>query len=225
VESRRHEKAADMTNKLTLYYASGSPFAWRAWLALEHKGLDYALKILSFDKGDLQQPDFAALNPRQRVPVLVDADFTLRESTVIVEYLDEKYPDRPRLFATEPKAKAQQRLLIREADNYIQPVLEEFGEAIFTPEEKRKPGHLGDCIARLNDELAIWDSSIAGDYLTGDLSAVDFTLFPQLALITRFAKRLPASSAKLKLGRHLQVWFERMEKLPVVKKTWPPHWK
>lgn len=215
-----------MTNpKLTFYYASGSPYAWRVWLALEHKGLDYALKVLSFDKGDLQQPDFAALNPRQRVPVLVEGDFTLRESTVIVEYLDENYPDRPRLFATHAKAKAQQRLLIREADNYIQPVLEEFGEAIFTPEEKRKPGHIGDCIARLNDELAIWDGSIAGDYLTGDLSAVDFTLFPQLALIARFAKRLPASSAKLKLGRHLQAWFERMEKLPVVKKTWPPHWK
>ncbi len=215
-----------MTNlKLTFYYASGSPYAWRVWLALEHKGLDYTLKLLSFDKGDLQQPDFAALNPRQRVPVLVEGDFTLRESTVIVEYLDENYPDRPRLFATDAKAKAQQRLLIREADNYIQPVLEEFGEAIFTPEEKRKPGHIGDCIARLNDELAIWDGSIAGDYLTGELSAVDFTLFPQLALITRFAKRLPASSAKLKLGRHLQAWFERMEALPVVKKTWPPHWK
>jgi glutathione S-transferase len=214
-----------MTSKLTFYYASGSPFAWRVWLALEHKGLDYAPKLLSFDKGDLQQPDFAALNPRQRVPVLVEGDFTLRESTVIVEYLEEKYPDRPRLFATEPKARAQQRLLIREADNYIQPVLEEFGEAIFTPEDKRKPGHIGDCIARLNDELAIWDGSIAGDYLTGDLSAVDFTLFPQLALIERFAKRLPSGTAKLQFGPHLQAWMKRMQALDVVKKTWPPHWK
>ena len=211
--------------KLTFYYASGSPFAWRVWLALEHKGLTYTQKTLSFDKGDLQQPDFAALNPRQRVPVLVEGDFTLRESTVIVEYLDEKYADQPRLFASDAKARAQQRLLIREADNYIQPVLEEFGEAIFTPEEKRKPGHIGDCIARLNDEFAIWEHTIEGDYIAGELSAVDFTLFPQLALITRFAKRLPASSTKLKLGPRLQAWFERMEKLPVVKKTWPLHWK
>lgn len=214
-----------MKKPITFYYASGSPYAWRVWLALEHKGLDYALKLLSFDKGDLQQPDFVALNPRQKVPVLVEGDCTLRESTVIVEYLDDKYTDRPHLFATDPKLKAQQRLLIREADNYIQPALEEFGEAIFTPEEKRKPGHLGDCVARLNDELAIWEHSLAGDYVTGEVSAVDFTLFPQLALIDRFAKRLPASSAKLTLGPHLQAWMKRMQALEIVKKTWPPHWK
>ena len=214
-----------MKKPITFYYASGSPYAWRVWLALEHKGLDYALKLMSFDKGDLQQPDFAALNPRQRVPVLVDGDFTLRESTVIVEYLDEKYTDRPRLFAGDAKAKAQQRLLIREADNYIQPVLEEFGEAIFTPDDKRKPGHLGDCVARLNDEFAIWDGTIAGDYVSGALSAVDFTLFPQLALIERFSKRLPSGSTKLAIGPHLQAWMKRMQALEVVKKTWPPHWK
>jgi glutathione S-transferase len=214
-----------MKKPITLYYASGSPYAWRVWLALEHKGLNSAINTLSFDKGDLQQPDFVALNPRQRVPVLVDGDFTLRESNVIVEYLEDRYADKPRLFATDAKAKAQQRLLIREADNYIQPTLEEFGEAIFTPEDKRKPGQLGDCVARVNDEFAIWDRSIAGDYVTAELSAVDFTLFPQLALIMRLAKRLPESSAKPKLGPRLQVWSERMEKLPVVKKTWPPHWK
>lgn len=214
-----------MKKPITFYYASGSPYAWRVWLALEHKGLDYALKLLSFDKGDLQQPDFVALNPRQKVPVLVEGDFTLRESTVIVEYLDDKYTDRPHLFATDPKLKAQQRLLIREADNYIQPALEEFGEAIFTPEEKRRPGHLGDCVARLNDELAIWEHSLEGDYVTSALSAVDFTLYPQLALIERFSKRLPASAGKLELGPRLHAWMKRMQALEIVKKTWPPHWK
>ncbi|MDF3075227.1 MAG: glutathione S-transferase family protein [Alphaproteobacteria bacterium] len=214
-----------MKKPITFYYASGSPYAWRVWLALEHKGLDYALKVLSFDRGDLQQPDFAALNPRQRVPVLVEGDFTLRESTVIVEYLDEQYADRPKLFASDAKAKAQQRLLIREADNYIQPALEEFGEAIFTPEDKRKPGHLGDCVARLNDELAIWERSLEGDYVTGEVSAVDFTLYPQLALIERFSKRLPSDAAKLSIGSRLQRWMTRMQALEVVKKTWPPHWK
>jgi glutathione S-transferase len=214
-----------MKDKLIFYYASGSPYAWRVWLALEHKGLTYALKTLSFDKGDLQQPDFVAINPRQRVPVLVESDFTLRESTVIVEYLEEKYAARPRLFAADAKLKARQRLLIREADNYIQPALEEFGETIFTPEDERKPGHLGDCVARLNDELAIWERSLEGDYVTGELSAVDFTLYPQLALIERFSKRLPSGSAKLVIGPRLQAWMKRMQALDVVKKTWPPHWK
>jgi len=62
---------------LTFYYASGSPYAWRVWLALEHKGVPYELKILSFDAGDLKMPEFRVLNPRQKVPVIVDDGFTL----------------------------------------------------------------------------------------------------------------------------------------------------
>ena len=59
---------------ITFYYGAGSPFAWRVWLALEHKALAYELKVLSFSDGDLKKPEFAALNPRRKIPVLVDAD-------------------------------------------------------------------------------------------------------------------------------------------------------
>lgn len=77
---------------IILYYGSGSPYAWRVQLALEHKALPYERKVLSFSAGDTRKPDFLALNPRHRVPVLVDADFVLYESNAIVEYLDEAYP-------------------------------------------------------------------------------------------------------------------------------------
>ena len=43
---------------LTLYYLSGSPYAWRVWLALEHKGIAYQLKSVSFDAG-LQETGFS----------------------------------------------------------------------------------------------------------------------------------------------------------------------
>jgi hypothetical protein len=54
---------------LTFYYGSGSPYAWRVWLALEIKGFAYEMKTLSFDAGEHKQPGFLALNPRGRVPV------------------------------------------------------------------------------------------------------------------------------------------------------------
>ncbi|MBK8740472.1 MAG: hypothetical protein IPM02_13520 [Betaproteobacteria bacterium] len=41
---------------LTLYYGSGSPYAWRVNLALEHKALPYERRVLSFAKGDLKKP-------------------------------------------------------------------------------------------------------------------------------------------------------------------------
>src|SRR5947209_18932793 len=75
---------------LAFYYASGSPYAWRVWLALEHKGIPYERKTLSFDAGDLKTPEFAALNPRRKVPVVVDGGFALYESGALVDCLQER---------------------------------------------------------------------------------------------------------------------------------------
>ena len=41
---------------LDFYYASGSPYAWRVWLALTYKAIPFDWKLLSFDAGDLQKP-------------------------------------------------------------------------------------------------------------------------------------------------------------------------
>jgi glutathione S-transferase len=104
---------------LTLYYGSGSPYAWRVQLALEHKALPYELKVLSFSAGDTRKPEFLALNPRHQVPVLVDGDFSLYESNAIVEYIDEAHPGRGApLFPGDAKARALIRRLILEVDNY-----------------------------------------------------------------------------------------------------------
>ena len=69
---------------------------------------------------------------------------------------------------------------------------------------------------------------VAGEWLTSSgLSAADFTLFPEVALGRRIAQRNPGlglAEGEL-LGPRLQAWAARMEALPVVQKTWPPHWR
>src|SRR3546814_18292110 len=72
--------AGGLSMALTLYYGSGSPFAWRVWLALEYKALSYDLKVLSFDRREHKTADYLTLNPRGEVPVLVDDGFALYES-------------------------------------------------------------------------------------------------------------------------------------------------
>ncbi len=105
---------------IVLYYGSGSPYAWRVQLALEHKALPYERSVLSFSAGDTRKPEFLALNPRHRVPVLVDGDFVLYESNAIVEYLDEAYPGRGApLFPGDARRRALVRRLISEVDNYF----------------------------------------------------------------------------------------------------------
>ena len=71
---------------LTFYYGSGSPYAWRVWLALEHKQIAYALTTLSFSSGDLRKPEYLAINPNGAVPAAMDGEFALSESNAILQY-------------------------------------------------------------------------------------------------------------------------------------------
>lgn len=210
---------------VTLYYGSGSAYAWRVWLALEHKGVQYDWKLLSFSEGGHKTPDYTKLNPRQRVPTLVDGDFVLRESAAILEYVDERWPEKP-LFAKDIKTRAEQRRLIREADNYAGAKVEHLFQAVFAPPEKADPAKLAHAVQDVQDELLRWEPEFKSDFLTGDsMSAADVTLYPHLAIIHRFQARKPEAFPANFYPPKLAAWMERMKALPVVQKTWPPHWK
>jgi glutathione S-transferase len=209
---------------LTLYYGSGSPYAWRAWYALEHKGIAYDMKTLSFDKEENKRPDFLKLNPRGKVPVIVDDGFALYESAAIVEYLEDKKPGEPRLFAADPRQRAVQRRMMREADQYVAPALTALALLLRPGAEGATPDKIAAATAALKAELALWEAALTGDYLAGALSAADFTFYPQVALVQRFMARAKPAPAGL-LGPKVTAWAKRMEALPVTRKTWPPHWK
>jgi glutathione S-transferase len=197
------------------YYASGSPYAWRVWLALERKGIPYHRKTLSFDGGDLKTAEYGALNPRRRVPVLVDDDFVLAESAAIVEYIEDRWPLGPELFAKDARKRAIQRRMVREADQYLADVGRRFAAGTAAD----------DTMKDLRQELALWEGAATGDYLTGELSAVDLTVFPLMALFLRIAgKRADFVKAEV-IGPRLAAWIDRMQALPIVQHTWPPHWK
>lgn len=61
---------------------------------------------------------FAALSPLRRVPVLVDGDVVIADSTVICEYLDERYPDPP-LLPADPADRASARWFEEYADSKL----------------------------------------------------------------------------------------------------------
>jgi len=200
---------------IVLYYGSGSPYAWRAWLALEHKGVSHELETMSFAADDLKTPEFFALNPRRRVPVLVDDGFVLYESAAIVEYIEERWPAGPPLFAADVRERAVQRRMVREADQYLARIIERVAAGDGAEEAR----------SDLQQELAYWESVITGDYFSGGLSAVDLTLYPFLALVRRIAGRQPGFAEAGLVGPHLSAWLDRMYALPLVQRTWPPHWR
>ncbi len=212
---------------LTLYYGSGSPYAWRAQFALEHKALPYELKVLSFSAGDTRKPEFIALNPRHQVPVLVDGDFVLWESNAIVEYLDEAYPGRGApLFPGDARQRALVRRMVLEVDNYFSEATDVvLTQAFWKKPEEREPEKIASGRQSVIDEIGMFTRAMQGDFLAGPLSAADFTLFPFVAALWRAQMKLPDLDADGMMTPQLRAWKARMEALPYFDKTIPPHWR
>ncbi len=213
---------------ITLYAGSGSPWVWRVWLALEHKALPYELKMLSFSAGDTRKPEFVALNPRHRVPTIIDGDFVLYESNAIVEYLDEQYPGRGApLFPGDVRTRALARRLIAEIDNYLSKALDPILDQLFGKKpEERDAEAIAKGRAAVVLELGMLTRSMRGPYLAGPLSAADFALYPLVAFIYRAQQaRMPELGADGMLTPELRAWKARIEALPFFAKTIPPHWQ
>jgi glutathione S-transferase len=87
---------------LKLYYTPMSVNSRRVWVALLEKQIAFEPIELNLD-GDQFEPEFSAINPFHRIPVLIDGDLTVVESLAILDYLEAKYPT-PSLLPTEVKA-------------------------------------------------------------------------------------------------------------------------
>jgi glutathione S-transferase len=212
---------------LVLYYGSGSPYAWRAQFALEHKALAYELKVLSFSAGDTRKPEFLALNPRHQVPVLVDGEFVLYESNAIVEYLDEAYPAAGApLLPGDVRTRALVRRMVLEVDNYfdhaVDPIIR---QAFFVKPEERDADVIAKGRQAIADEFALFAKAMRGEFLAGPLSAADFAFYPLVAFAKRCEMKLPEIAFDTMVTPEIAAWKQRVEALPFFGKTIPPHWK
>jgi glutathione S-transferase len=212
---------------LTFYYGSGSPFAWRVWLALEHKQVPYELKVMSFSSGDLRTPAFGAINPRHKVPAIVDEGFALYESVAIVEYLDERFLGAAPLFPGDVRGRALVRRMVQEADQYFGPALDAIADTVlFMPAEKWDAAAIAQAREKVASELQRWETLMRGDFLAGDqASAADFALYPLIALTLRGQKKKPDLDIAGAIGPRVTAWMQRVEAMACFQKTWPPHWR
>lgn len=96
-----------------------SPYARKVFLSLDHKGVDYEIDPIVPFFGD---DEFTRLNPLRRIPVLIDGDLVIPDSTVICEYLDDRYPDKP-LYPRDPAERARARWLEEFADSRLGDVM------------------------------------------------------------------------------------------------------
>jgi len=209
---------------IRLYYASGSPFAWRVHLALEEKGLEYEPTLLSFQSGDLKRPDYLAINPHGKVPSIVDGTLSLYESQAIVEYLDEKYPQKP-LLPREPEARALVRVEELECVLYFaEAFLKVARQAFFAAPDKRDEKALAEARTDLRRFLAALEQRASrhdGEYVCGKaFSRADVTWIPFVEIAGRAGVDLDPASMPW-----LTAWRTRIRVRRAYDKSYPPHWR
>src|SRR3954469_15555454 len=108
---------------MKLYSGPLSMFGAKAEIALGEKGIAFELVMVPFEMKTLYQPkhpEVARINPKRQVPVLIDGDLEIFDSTQIFEYLETVKPEPP-LWPAKPKARAQARLLEHKSDEVYFP--------------------------------------------------------------------------------------------------------
>ncbi len=98
---------------MTLYSGTTCPFSQRCRIVLFEKGMDF--QVIDVDIYNKPE-DLAAINPDNKVPVLVERDLILYEANIINEYIDERFP-HPQLMPADPAMRARARLFLQRFEN------------------------------------------------------------------------------------------------------------
>lgn len=97
-----------ITERRRVLWGVGTPRTMRPHWALHELSLPYQTEAIASRSGETQTTAFTALNPRQKIPVLQDGDFTIAESPAIVGYLAEVYSsENVRLLPAGQRERAQ----------------------------------------------------------------------------------------------------------------------
>ena len=178
-------------DKLTVIGSYLSPYVRKVLAVLEIKGLTYEIdSVVPFYGNDA----FAKLSPIRRIPVLIDGDVCLTDSSVICQYLEDKYPT-PSLYPADIVRRAQARWLEEFADTRMGEVFiwHLFNQVAIKPAVWGEKANNDILQKALQEEipsiLEYLESQIPAEgFLFGDLSIADISIasFFRNAAFARF---------------------------------------
>lgn len=198
---------------LTFYYAPLSLNARRVWVALLEKQIAFNPILVKLD-GEQFSPEFSAINPLQRVPVIVDNGCRVVESLAILDYLEVKYPE-PSLLPNQPQALAKVRMAENLILHEIQPAtLPLMRQLMQMPIESEK---IKIAQERIRVVLNFFEQDlIEGNpyFLGNQLTLADIVAGTALSV-------LPLFGFELSNYPKLQVWIEELNQRPSWQQTTP----
>ncbi|POA99620.1 maleylacetoacetate isomerase [Chromobacterium sinusclupearum] len=192
-----------------LYGYFRSSAAYRVRIALNLKGLPYQYRAVNLLQGEQRSAEYLAINPHGLVPLLDDGEVKIAQSLAICEYLDEAYPDTPRLLPADPALRAQARSIALAIAADIHPLqnprVGKYLQAEFGVGEEGKTEWIRHWIrtglAALERQLA----ESAGRYAVGDAPTLaDVCLLPQVFSARRFGVDLASYPTIVRIAEALE---------------------
>lgn len=187
---------------IKLYDFDRCPYCQKVRIALYEKGLTYERISVDLAKKEQKSEWFMAMNPYGKVPVLVEGSSVVYESSIINEYLEEKYPEPP-LMPKDPYLRARVRMLVDFAETRLSPpCLNLYREIVI------KKGCDEEAVNTYRSEIEMHLSRLSEalsgrKYLVGDYSLADIAFTPRVALFERLGIRVT--------DKDISAWIERLK--------------
>jgi glutathione S-transferase len=188
-------------------------FGAKVEIALREKALAFELTMVAFDRErgyDPKHPEVLRINPKRQVPVLIDGDVEIFDSTQIFEYLEDKYPT-PALWPKAPAERARARQLEHRSDEVLFPHVIRLMGLRAVPD----PIDSSDWIkARggIEQFYATMELSLSGrSYLAGPFTYADIAFYMAQFFAARHTVPMAASYP------NLLAWRRRVAERPAVK--------
>jgi len=174
-------------------------------IALSEKRIPWEPIYVNLRANEHKTPEFLALNPYGKVPVLLDEGAIIYDSTVVNEYLEDRFPDRP-LMPRDPLGRAAVRLWEDYGDNaFLGPA-----EAIFIHNKGWRtfePERLQQMRQQIQDVLSRLEKYLDGKkFLVRDtFTLADICFAPRIIMLDQLGTPLKPAS------KNVQAWIERIK--------------
>ena len=189
---------------LKLYDSAECPFCQKTRIVLAEKDLSFETIPVDLKAGEQKRPEFLKLNPFGKVPVLIDDEVIVYDSTIINEYLEDEYP-HPQLMPQDSAARARVRTLEDYADNAFLLVTGQLMHELRKPEGERDQQRLQNARQQVMQMLAVIDGSLAGkSWLVGNFSLADVAYAPRVVILPALGITLDPE------WRNVAAWIQRL---------------
>lgn len=200
---------------MKLYHAPGTRSVRIVWL-LEELGLPYELELHKLGDPRMRSPEYLKVHPMGRVPALEDGDFTLFESTAIVQYLIAKHSDGRMAPGVASPHFAEYLQWLHYAEGMIMPPVNIIVvETILLPPERMNQVNVDRAKKLLRRMLTAVDAHMEGrEFIAGDFSGADIMTGHACTVATR---RLGTDISDM---ANVAAYVERLNERPAFKKAW-----